>query len=1740
MAWSRANPNTPPTAVEIFAGGGLMSLALDIEGVVAQHHCELDVSAAATIRNNIDPNAVSCDVRAYHPKPTPGGLDILVGGPPCQPWSQGGVQKGKDDPRNLWPEVLRLIDEARPRVVLMENVHGILHKKHQPYLEWWWGEAATLGYTGVLWKVLGADYGSPQRRGRVWFVLYPEGAPWGSRLQQPPPSTHVDPRKIASGESNLLPWVRAFDQLNDGCCGGFGYYSCVNLGNRWGLCGGCVSGSNYETAPNDSGDEELSENALKYLKSQESMAKHPPVDTGGVFAWDELKKGVRRTTGTYLAPTVPKGKERSEHFYFGTREGVVGPGELSCPIDEWMPVLRQLTVRDIAKLQSVPQWYRFHAESGLSEEQRQRAMKAQVGNGIDVNMGRAVGRYVLAALGYAVPFPGSQAEEQSWADECIEPDAPPQGLWPLYQIGMCPNHVEVRLTPAQIQRILEPFPKEPPAMTNDELALYLTKTSEVLRRLGRDVQRGDDKLVPKAAGVLKAIAAQLESYVPASAAPAPAQGPWTHWGKTQAEFLKIALERYRESGATSLEEFMLIEAPLKVGGQAGAYSLALIKMLEGHVPATASRDPRLATGKVFVDSSVPPGPGVRSPIHGMPYTDWLVQFAPFGLTEDEMVVLAKTKRLKSSYRRKEAAEHGVDKARYDAALASLVAKGFLGDQLGHQARPYASVSIANRAINNEGRKKLASLIEANVFPQSGLSYLFRAQPPATEAITASYGTTEDELEEWMLTVPLDGEVGVTTVCGPSGEFHGERMCSLMIEVDDDNDAYYLLSGPTGTQRLSAEPDITDGARLWAHWTGFVDNNREFSAKQGQLFPGAVPPLNIHGERTYATRWRFLDAMVKASTQEGIPAGEGIVIGTDPEDLLFEYQSPGKPTRTGGRLIDVGGGRYNVWMGNDDLGTYDDPVEAAIIVSGHGSALHRLVGAQLAVPAPAAPAPARVNPVDAFRNLMVAGSYGAFTTPGRTGEPTSPGKRTNTFTYLGKRVTIRHDEDGTFLVFVRFPSETRSSDGAGSIGHFHFSDAAAAIQAVQQAVAPAPAAPAGTHPDSTKEWYVWAEDASGDWLQFEGPYRRGHADKVFTAIAEAEAGSGDPIYPVKVTEKELRSRLEAMQPATIQKMLRRLSPEAASRAQQAMGAPAIVAHPRVVLSTLEKGDTVEVTDSKGKRQQRVVATDYDPNNKSVTLEATYQGKRRSGATAGGMIKDYGEQSGVLWQPTMSTQVRRVKVLKWLSGPAKPAAPAVPAPAQIDYANLDNWESVRRGDGLDVLRSENGVFEIRRVPLDALLDTWVYDLYYQPLGSAGALEFYDGYESALEASEAADQFAEGRAEAKSYPLAAPAAEKPVGVEELLSRRAERELAEETLEAIIEAPTVAAAAEAAEAYSGVVPLSETLVLEGIGTARSAWGTDDERGNALRVWAERKKNSPETRLVTERKWKGRWAKPKKSTYDDFGTIAIGPRIDAQTGGGVYYVSARHPEEIHIRRVGARGAPGESYKQGTSYYKTEPKTPGYDAAAALLGWDLARTDAWAARYGAAKGKADTREAKRKAEYDADKAAQAAGTWVSSLHPLPTVAMIRSMRVGEKTQVAGPVFDRLATVTKKARSRWYLSVWQRDPDGIFLRSPTGPINIMQLGKPSKTSVSADSPEEVHELLSMFRDSADGSFTPKTVTRGSNHSQRPPRYHAGDEVIYEGEVVIFLRYLHSVGEDWEMAAIELPDGGILEVWLDELE
>ena len=419
--WTLPDTSINPRSIELFAGGGLFALAQRVEGVIAQHHCEWDEAAVATIRANLDDHASACDVRTYEPQDVPGGVDILTGGPPCQPWSQGGSRKGVDDERNLWPRVLDLIDRLHPRIVLMENVSGILYKEHEDFVKGWLERIYALGYEAAIWEILAADYGSGQLRPRVWFVAWPAGAPWGDALGEPPPPKYADPRKAA--KLGLIPWVRGFDRSTDGCCGGYGYSSCINLMDLDGSCRGCFDGSNYAEAPNDTNEDELSPGQIKFYKTQDALYQHPPLDTGGAFVSHTIYGRGQGKRTAYVAPTIMKGPSKGKDYpMFGTKPGAhIDFQSLkgsSCPVDPLLAALRPLSVREIAKLQSVPQWYEF---KGTEREQQM-----QVGNGIDVNMGRAVIQHVMKALGYPSPFPGSMASRGYG-----------QGLWPMDRHNAC-------------------------------------------------------------------------------------------------------------------------------------------------------------------------------------------------------------------------------------------------------------------------------------------------------------------------------------------------------------------------------------------------------------------------------------------------------------------------------------------------------------------------------------------------------------------------------------------------------------------------------------------------------------------------------------------------------------------------------------------------------------------------------------------------------------------------------------------------------------------------------------------------------------------------------------------------------------------------------------------------------------------------------------------------------------------------------------------------------------------------------------------------------------------------------------------------------------------------------------------------------------------------------------------------------------------------------------------------------
>ena len=125
------------------------------------------------------------------------GVDIVHGGPPCQPFSLAGNRKGSADVRDMIPELVRAVLEIRPRVFVMENVAGLATQKFAPYLQEVFFKPLKRHYQICSFMLEAASFGVPQRRRRVFFVGFADKAA-AERFDKPAP-THSHGAAVIAG-----------------------------------------------------------------------------------------------------------------------------------------------------------------------------------------------------------------------------------------------------------------------------------------------------------------------------------------------------------------------------------------------------------------------------------------------------------------------------------------------------------------------------------------------------------------------------------------------------------------------------------------------------------------------------------------------------------------------------------------------------------------------------------------------------------------------------------------------------------------------------------------------------------------------------------------------------------------------------------------------------------------------------------------------------------------------------------------------------------------------------------------------------------------------------------------------------------------------------------------------------------------------------------------------------------------------------------------------------------------------------------------------------------------------------------------------------------------------------------------------------------------------------------------------------------------------------------------------------
>lgn len=255
---------TKLTCLEICAGAGGQALGLERAGFEPLALVEIEKPCRATLKLNRPIwNVIEgeqCDVRCFDARPYH-GVDLLAGGVPCPPFSKAGKQLGKDDERDLFPEALRLVDECRPKAVMLENVRGFLDSRFAEYREQLKANLERLGYV-TEWKLLNASsYGVSQLRPRAVIIALQnnlvENFSW--------PEPHRQPKTVgallhdlmaADGWRGALEWSKGANTIAPTLVGGSKKHGGPDLGptrakQAWAKLGVDGMGIAYEPPSRD-------------------------------------------------------------------------------------------------------------------------------------------------------------------------------------------------------------------------------------------------------------------------------------------------------------------------------------------------------------------------------------------------------------------------------------------------------------------------------------------------------------------------------------------------------------------------------------------------------------------------------------------------------------------------------------------------------------------------------------------------------------------------------------------------------------------------------------------------------------------------------------------------------------------------------------------------------------------------------------------------------------------------------------------------------------------------------------------------------------------------------------------------------------------------------------------------------------------------------------------------------------------------------------------------------------------------------------------------------------------------------------------------------------------------------------------------------------------------------------------------------------------------------------------------
>lgn len=379
-------------AADLFCGAGGLSLGLEQAGLKVVVGADHDAEALETHRHHMPGMAIDWDLGAADVVERVAGLlseneiDVLAGGPPCQPFSKAGrsrmkylVRKGQREPhdrrRDLWRSYLEIARLARPRVVIMENVPDMALDREMFILRSMVFELESLGYA-VQERVVDAwRYGVPQFRQRLILVAIRDGGTFEWPMEAP--------RKVTlSNAISDLPPVEGGWRPKGGAEGWAEYdgpRTAFQRAMRVGM------GPANETKVFDHITRPVREDDVQAFELLDSESRYSDLPAHLKRYRDDIfDDKYKRLSGDDVSRTITAHIAKDGYWYIHPEQN------------------RTLTVREAARIQTFPDRFRFAGPPSAAFK--------QIGNAVPPRLGHAIGSAVIRALGAGVTG-GPSSEE---------------------------------------------------------------------------------------------------------------------------------------------------------------------------------------------------------------------------------------------------------------------------------------------------------------------------------------------------------------------------------------------------------------------------------------------------------------------------------------------------------------------------------------------------------------------------------------------------------------------------------------------------------------------------------------------------------------------------------------------------------------------------------------------------------------------------------------------------------------------------------------------------------------------------------------------------------------------------------------------------------------------------------------------------------------------------------------------------------------------------------------------------------------------------------------------------------------------------------------------------------------------------------------------------------------------------------------------------------------------------------